>query len=181
MSADSYIQELVNELGADDEAVRADAIRALGEAGAEGGVAVPILAITLRHSELKCYATLALGGIGPAAAPAVPELIRTLADYNVVVRWSAANALADIGPAAAEAVPQLAHAVKSTHAVFRCMTTDERKGIGPMEVRCAAARALGCIGAAANTAIVDLEMAAVRAGRALREEIEKAIARIQNS
>ena len=77
----------------------------------------------------------ALGQIGPAAAEAVPALIKVLGDAERVVRGRAAEALGKIGPAAAEAVPALI------------------KVLGDAECRPDAAEALGKIGPAAAEAV----------------------------
>ena len=46
--------------------------------------------------------------MGPAAAPAVPQLIKALNDPELSVRLAAAGALGAIGPKASAAVPALA-------------------------------------------------------------------------
>jgi HEAT repeat protein len=48
----------------------------------------------------------ALGGIGPAAKEAAPELARLLKDPIEGVRGAAATALSDLGPAAKDNVPE---------------------------------------------------------------------------
>jgi hypothetical protein len=48
-----------------------------------------------------------IAGMGPAAAPAVPDLIKALDDPVAAVRFPATVALMEIGPAAKAAVPRL--------------------------------------------------------------------------
>ena len=79
------------------------ALHALIKRGPE---ASPYLARTLvRYGQLRDEAAEALRDLGPAAKPAVPELIRLLDDSSA--NRSAAEALGTIGPDAAEAVPAL--------------------------------------------------------------------------
>jgi HEAT repeat protein len=56
-------------------------------------------------------AALALGRVGPAAAPAVPVLVQALSDESHLVRLAAARALGEIGPGARAALPPLAAAL----------------------------------------------------------------------
>ena len=115
-------------------------------------------------------AAQALGGIGPAAADAVPALADALKDRDVDdVPRSAAVALRKIGPAA---VPVLADALKDQDAGVRRSATGALGGIGPAaaaavpvladalkdqaaDVRWSAAVALGKIGPAAAAALID--------------------------
>jgi HEAT repeat protein len=60
------------------------------------GVSDPVAAARLQAVE-------ALETMGPAAGPAVPELIQALRDPNLLVRWAAARALGKIGPEQAAA------------------------------------------------------------------------------
>jgi HEAT repeat protein len=48
-----------------------------------------------------------ISGMGPAAAPAVPALIKALDDPETTVRFPVLVALGEIGPAAKAAVPKL--------------------------------------------------------------------------
>jgi HEAT repeat protein len=82
-----------------------------------------------------------LAALGPAAKPAVDDMIKSLADADPAVRGDAAAAIAAIGPDAAAAVPSL---VK--------MLADE----GAPVARYPAAYALGRIGPAAKPAVEQL-------------------------
>lgn len=86
-----------------------DVLAAIGP-GAER--AVPCLGRILLHSdfgsEAPSSAAAALGRIGPAAAPAVPLLVRSIEDhYDENLRAEVAEALGLIGPTAKEALPTL--------------------------------------------------------------------------
>lgn len=78
-----------------------------------------------------------LGALGPAAQPAVPELIEALKDKKDYVRRGAAWALGGMGAAAKAAVPALTEAL----------------GDVDNQVRSEAASALGGIGVAAKAAV----------------------------
>lgn len=104
------IETLVKFLDAPDLRVREGAARALGsgyEAKAEPAVAALSRCITESDPELKAYAILALGDIGPAARAAVSDLIPYLDSNNQWIVVSAVDALAKIGPDALPAVPAL--------------------------------------------------------------------------
>jgi HEAT repeat protein len=64
----------------------------------------------LKHGsfEVRTAAADALGVIGPAAAVAVPDLVRALNDEHVEVHWYALDALGRIGEPASSAVPAIA-------------------------------------------------------------------------
>lgn len=60
----------------------------------------------------RIAAAQALGAIGPAAAPSVPELTQALDDRESWVRSQAAMALGEIGPAAADSAPAMLAALR---------------------------------------------------------------------
>ena len=74
-----------------------------------GTPALPALLEVLRRTDhpSRNAATIALGNMGPAAAPAATVLGAALADENADVRYGAAHALGRIGAPAREAVPAL--------------------------------------------------------------------------
>ena len=61
---------------------------------------------------MRNLAAMALENMGPDAGPAVPALVKALADEDQRVRQTAVKALGRIGPAAREAVPVLTGALK---------------------------------------------------------------------
>jgi HEAT repeat protein len=74
---------------------------------AMGPPAVPRLVDALKHEKVRGQVLYVLGKMGPAAAPATPELVKLLGDKKEEVAREAAIALANIGPGAKEAVPAL--------------------------------------------------------------------------
>jgi HEAT repeat protein len=67
---------------------------------------LPVLRSMLETSNMEWDPALVLGEMGPAAAPAVPELIKAL-DKDESAQIPAAEALGKIGPAASAALPAL--------------------------------------------------------------------------
>jgi HEAT repeat protein len=72
-----------------------------------------------------------LGGIGPAAEPAVPALINALSDQSEFVRGYAARTLGSIGPVARPAVMSLVKAAKDESDGVREFTLSALAQIGP--------------------------------------------------
>lgn len=99
--------------------------------------------------------------VGHGAAPAVPQLIRTLNDPVNYVRASAAAALGAVGPDAHDAV----------HPLVEKLLTKDEQGF----VLSSVASALGAMGPAARDALPTLEqMVRVnRVGSSAREAILK--------
>ena len=82
------------------------------------------------------HVALALRDLGPAAAPAVPALIATLADDNLSVRGAAVQALEAIGVAAKEAVePLLLVAARDPCLFVRATALDALAIIAPRDIR----------------------------------------------
>src|SRR5437868_5090181 len=82
----------------------------------------------------RCEAADALGRLGTAARPAIPQLLELLGDDDPLVRANASVALGRIGPAA---VPGLIQSLN----------------VSKIQTRRAAAQALAIAGAAAQTAL----------------------------
>ena len=106
-----------------------------------GATAVDTLRGRLSDPALRGRVIEILGAIGPAAKPAVDDMVTLLTDADPVIRGDAAVTIAAIGPDAAAAVPQL---VK--------MLADE----AAPAARYPAAYALGRIGSAATPAVEQL-------------------------
>jgi len=103
-----------------------------------GPAAVPTLRSKIGDPATRLNILEILGALGPAAKPALAELMQGLSDADPQCRGDAAVALGAIGPDAAEAVPGL-----------QKLLGDESTPVG---VRYAAAYALGQIGTAAVAA-----------------------------
>jgi HEAT repeat protein len=117
-----------------------------------GPTAVGTLREKLSDPALRGRVLEILAALGPAAKPAVDDMIKSLADADPAVRGDAAAAIAAIGPDAAAAVPIL---VK--------MLADEG---APLE-RYPAAYALGRIGPAAKPAVEQLRALATSSDEVL--------------
>jgi HEAT repeat protein len=113
-----------------DPSVVLPALHTLAEMGADS---LPFLLKALAQPGSRYWATVALAEMGPAAAPAVPQLIELARDAEIDERLQAIYALAGIGEAATEAGPVLAEAL-----------AEALDGSEPL-VRLAAAHAIGRI------------------------------------
>ena len=107
-----------------------------------GATAVETLLGKLSDPALRAKALEILSAIGPAAKPAVDDMLKLLADVDPGIREEAAIAIGAIGPDAAAAVPAL-----------QKILADDTAAPG---MRYAAAYALGRIGPAAKPAIDQL-------------------------
>jgi len=152
-------------LNTEEHGVRGRAARAIGTLGARAQRAVEPLRKALADPDrsFRCDVACGLGEIGPAAAPAVPDLIRDFDNGN-----GAISAVGRIGPAAKEAVP----------ALIRVLADKNREWVD----RELAADSLGKIGAGARSAIPVLEAVIKEHANpesALRQTAEKALGRIR--
>jgi HEAT repeat protein len=103
-------------LNSPDIEVRRHAIFALGAMGADGGEAVPALAVIMVEDpdrQTRSEAALALSKMAPSSRPAVPALARALADEEPFVRMNAATALFQLRTAARAAIPALIQAFQN--------------------------------------------------------------------
>jgi hypothetical protein len=98
--------------------------------GGIGPAAAPALAAALKDDDARVRrrAAEALVSMGPAAAP---TLVAALKDGDAGVRWWAAEALQRIGPGAEAAVPALAAALEDGDALVRRWAADTLGRIGP--------------------------------------------------
>jgi HEAT repeat protein len=138
------VPSIVALLEGDDPRMRMEAVETLGEIGPAASAAVPplmqvlqgedgLLTITAAHalsqigeaavgplramlseSGYQLLAATILGDIGPAAAGAVPELVRLIDAEDEDVRRAALLALAGIGPGAASAAERLLQALNTS-------------------------------------------------------------------
>jgi HEAT repeat protein len=107
-----------------------------------GGVCVETLRGKLADPAVRTNIMEVLAGLGPAAKPALDDLIKELGDADAEHASEAAVAIAAIGPDAAAAVPAL-----------RRLVADTKAAPG---LRYSAAYALGRIGPAAKETLADL-------------------------
>lgn len=121
-----------------------------------GGVCVETLRAKLADPAIRTNVLEILAGIGPAAKPALDDLVKELGDADADHAGEAAVAIAAIGPDAAAAVPAL-----------RRIAADEKAAPG---LRYSAAYALGRIGPAAKEAVAEL--------RALAESTDELMATV---
>jgi hypothetical protein len=94
--------------------VRAQAIEALGCIGARADLVVPALISLLQEQDLEIRqaAVCALRSFGPAAAEALPAVLRTLSKEEELAE-AALETLEALGPAAREAAPELRQLLQS--------------------------------------------------------------------
>lgn len=106
-AAGEAVPALIEAVNDSDEYVQYAVVGALVEIG--DSRAVPALIVALYHSNdyTRYVAAVALEKFGPAAAPAVPDLVSVLDDDFAQVGSAAVDALAAIGPEAKEAVLDL--------------------------------------------------------------------------
>jgi HEAT repeat protein len=122
----------------------------------------------------RLVAVIRLGWLGPAAAPALPELKEALCDRDERVAHEAANTLVRVGP---RAVPVLAEALSDGRPVTRWRALDALRRLGPearaavpdlaamvrrddsIELRILAAQTLGWLGPDAREALPALTRA----------------------
>ncbi|MFM8707589.1 MAG: HEAT repeat domain-containing protein, partial [Planctomycetia bacterium] len=107
-----------------------------------GAAAVDTLRGRLSDPALRGRVLEILGAIGPAAQPALDDMIKALGDADPVIRGDAATAIAALGPDAAPAVPALENILTGAAAT--------------PATKYPAAYALGRIGPAAKPALEEL-------------------------
>jgi HEAT repeat protein len=143
-------------------------------AGLQGTIQALVVGLEDRDVTVRRATLDALEALGPAAALALPALIKALDDPDRFVRWTAARTLGKISPAGADrAVPALARLLKDSDLDLRLTATAalERYGsaaasVVPLlieslaapdaEERVASLRVLAGIGPAAKTAVVPI-------------------------
>jgi len=145
------------------EAVRWAAAQALHRLGLEAGD-VPRLEAALRSDDpyVRSFAAYSLGGLGAAAAPALPALIEAYRREEGEGRGAAVGALGALGPLAAPALPDLVRGLANP--------ANHR--------RWSAARALGRLGAAAKPAVPALISALSDPNPHVRVYVAQALGRL---
>ena len=95
-SSKEAVPALIEALEDRDWVVRVASITALGEIGSDARDAVPALIEALDKDDVCTSAAIALGRIGPAAAPAVERLLQLRNTKHGFLRWCAEEALRSI-------------------------------------------------------------------------------------
>jgi HEAT repeat protein len=126
---------------------------------------------------LRGQAAMALSEMGTAAAAAVPELTKTMADRNLNVRYWTGKALTAIGPQAAPAIPQLV-------ATLGVYPGGPENLEGPTryyaDARLVAAQALGAIGPPAKGAVPALRKLLTDPDETVQVIAQEAIEKIED-
>ena len=171
--AGDAIADLVKLLGHEHPRVRAGAAHALSSGyGVKAAPAVAALerCVDETYPDLKEYALLALGDIGPSAKQAVPKLKNALADENLDSRIQVAKALWLINRQPVDVIPMLVTVLENGNASERCAAAEQFKEMGPWAAlavpalikalkdvewvnRCNVAEALGEVGPRAAAAV----------------------------
>jgi HEAT repeat protein len=175
--------------------------RALGatETARDEAIAVLRAVVKSKSTDTQCCAIRALGQIGPRANDAVPDLIAAMRSENNSVRCEAADALGQIGPAAKAAILDLIREVRRDSGYSRCKALESLGRIGSaapkqvlpvlvegleakdLNMRSAAARALGHMGPAAKEAVELLRRKAADTSSRISIESERALRKIETS
>jgi hypothetical protein len=119
------IQALTQALNDEDELVRRDAAKTLGEIGDTRAVEPLIQALEDEESGVRMYAAMALAKIGDAKA--VEPLIQALEDEESGVRREAAEALGEIGDE--RAIEPLIQALEDEHPMVQVAAKEALKKI----------------------------------------------------
>lgn len=165
-SARARLQRALNQIQPEAGNQQDGLLRGLQEAlpALEAGIGDP-------ESSARVAAIDVLEQLGPAAAPAVPALIRALEDQNLFVRWSASRTLSKVGPKnAAPAVPALARLLEDPDYDVCLATAVTLERLGPLS-----AGALPELRRVILSGDEDLRVATIRTVEAIGPEAKSAI------
>lgn len=155
----------------------------LAEIGPDAADAAPGLAELLASNakpEVRREATLALGKIGSAAAPAVPTLTKTIEDKDPAVCCGAAFALGCIGPKAKSAEAALAKCADGDNRLLQTVAAWALAKIEP-EDAAAKQKAVTLLTKALGSKISHLRRAALRGLLDLQTDPEVILQAIKNA
>jgi HEAT repeat protein len=113
-SAELAVPALIAALQDKNESVRERAAESLGSFSGSAELAVPALVGALKRNDDRTFASDALIKFGPAASPAVPDLIALLQEKDPHLPWYVAPVLGAIGPKAQAAEPALVNLLRGT-------------------------------------------------------------------
>jgi HEAT repeat protein len=162
------------------EAVRANAVEALGGLGAGGARAVPAVRPALERAlsdpsdRVRGAAAEAVGKLGGGFPWTVPLLTKALSDPVHDVRKMAVIALEKIGPAAAPAAKALARQLHGKEIYLRVFAADALTAIGP-----GARAALPDLKAVAAKGYKDIESSPEMEAKDLPAAIQRAIRSVE--
>ncbi|AFY52767.1 HEAT repeat-containing protein [Rivularia sp. PCC 7116] len=103
------VKPLIQALKDEEKEVRSSAAEALGLIKDKAAVKPLIKALEDEESGVRLTTNIALGRMGKTAAPAVPEIIRTLKDTDSIVRSNAAEMLSYVGKDYRNQAEKLSH------------------------------------------------------------------------
>ena len=113
-SPELAVPALIAALQDKDESVREHAASSLGSFSGSAELAVPALVDALKRDDDRTFASDALIKFGPAASPAVPDLIALLQEKDPYLPRYVAPVLGAIGPKAQAAKPALVNLLRGT-------------------------------------------------------------------
>jgi len=113
---DALLPLVTRHLADADPSVVLPALHTLADMGVES---LPFLTKALAEPGSRYWATVVLAEMGPAAAPALPQLTALAGDAELDERLQAIYALAGIGEAAADSAPVLVAALEGNEPVLR--------------------------------------------------------------
>ncbi len=160
---DKTPEQWIEVLGHRNPQARERAIDALVQYGRKSVPPLVELLKSKTSSVVRLGAVRALGQIGPAAQPAIPQLIRLLGDHRWSSRDAAADALAHIGGNDSRVTSALVSTLKSD--------PDER-------VRARAARALGRLHSTSSGVVTALARALSDSDAQVQAEAAEALGRL---
>jgi HEAT repeat protein len=189
------VDDLIAKLHDSDVEVRRAAVRALVEqpSNDERVVAELTKSATDKDAEVRYQSVDAISKLGSAAKPILPQLKFRLQDTDTNVRLRAAFVIQRIDPADRSFVPVLTGAIRAgdgrtllevgklgPDAAWAVPTLSGLLSHESPKVRTLAARALGGIGPAANSARAALEAARSDSNAAVKHAVKDALARIES-
>jgi HEAT repeat protein len=123
------VEEVRKAANSQDFASRSEACLALWRITGDAREATDILISLFEYLEHDLLAITALGEMGPAAAPAIPELLKRMENEDLSYALEGAVALGKMGPAAASAIPKLTELSKSVDPELRIVAKKALKAI----------------------------------------------------
>lgn len=127
-AAASAVPQLAAALKDPDPAVQRNALKALGQIATEAAVTPLLEYVVVAPDATRSEAAETLVRVGK---PAVPRLIKALAEEDLMFGYVAAKVLGKIGPSAVAATPALLQGLKRNNPTFRQAAAQAVVNIGP--------------------------------------------------